>query len=206
MATPTITLSDLGGEAREAFDRLSPQTIKYLELSLAGAVKLEAYREAYNYKGKYPDQMVKKVEDRADVKLIIAAYRQALADRFKITPDRIIERYAQMAFADIRQAFDEQGRMIPIDQWPTELANLVAGFDFEALWAGQGPNREQIGETVKVRLINRKDVLDSLARTQGLFVPDKTKGKERPKPVVVPAGQSREEWIKTFGNGVSTKQ
>jgi hypothetical protein len=46
---------------------------------------------------------------------------------------------------------------------------MVAGFEQEEINVGSGENRTTIGTLHKIRLINRKDALDSLARTQGMF-------------------------------------
>jgi hypothetical protein len=78
---------------------------------------------------------------------------------------------------------------------------MVAGFDFEEMFAGQGEDRRQIGTVTKVRLINRKDALDSLARTLGMFTPEKKKAGETAKRVVMPAGTTKEEWAKMHAPG-----
>ncbi len=50
--------------------------------------------------------------------------RQYVADM--VDPDRVLQEAARMAFSDIRQAFDEKGRIREVKDWPDELAAAVS--------------------------------------------------------------------------------
>lgn len=200
MGTQSITLEDFGEEARKVFNTLSPQTIKWIELVIAGTNPSDAYRMAYEYVGKNAPHLARKLAVRKDVSAIITEYRALLSDRFKITEPKILAAYARMAFADIRDCFNEDGDMLQLKDWPRELADLVAGFDYEDLFEGAGKERKHVGQTVKIRLNNRQAALDALAKTQGLFMVDKGKrGDKAGKRVVMPAGQDKVSWLKEHG-------
>jgi phage terminase small subunit len=43
-----------------------------------------------------------------------------------VDPDRVLQEAARMAFSDLRQAFDENGKLKATKDWPDELAAAVA--------------------------------------------------------------------------------
>jgi hypothetical protein len=89
--------------------------------------------------------------------------------------------------------------MIAIRELPRNIANMVQSYEEEDISVGSGESRQVIGTLRKVRLINRKEALDSLARTQGLFIAKpKSDGKEA-KIYRIPEPMNKADWQKKHG-------
>ena len=50
--------------------------------------------------------------------------REYVADM--VDPDRVLQEAARLAFSDIREAFDEKGKLKPISEWSDEFAAAVS--------------------------------------------------------------------------------
>jgi phage terminase small subunit len=64
----------------------------------------------------------------ADVS-IQAAIAERINDRSKrteITQDRVLLEIARLAFNDPRKAFDEDGNLLPVKQWPDDVAAAIS--------------------------------------------------------------------------------
>lgn len=76
-----------------------------------------------------------------------------------------------IAFADVRNLFDAQGRVLPVDQWPHEVAALVAGLDVAEMFEkGEANAQELVGLLKKVKLTDRIKALELLLKRQGALV------------------------------------
>ena len=73
----------------------------------------------------------------------------------------LLEQAKLIAFSDIRQLFDENGKLLHPTQWPEGVAAAVAGFDLD--W-GTGEDGEPlpVGRAAKVRLCDKPDALRTL--------------------------------------------
>lgn len=86
------------------------------------------------------------------------------------TPDRIIKEYARIAFLDIRKFFDSDGNLKKITDLDDDTAAAIAGMDVSAL-VKSGNKEEAIAEIIKkIKSVDKKGALDSLAKINGMFV------------------------------------
>lgn len=103
-------------------------------------------------------------------KAVAAAIEKAIAERSKrtqITADRVLREYARIAFADVRTF------TTPRDKDKTSLKTVAELSDDEAAAVSEiAPGTK--GKGVKLKLHDKKQALDALARHLGLF----TKGPE----------------------------
>jgi len=99
---------------------------------------------------------------------IAEAIRQNLEKRTEnteITTERVLEEYGRIAFLDMRQAFNEEGKLLPIHEMPEDVARALAGLDYTSIGNGD----DQIGLTTKIKLIDKKGALDSLSKYLNIF-------------------------------------
>lgn len=89
-----------------------------------------------------------------------------------ITTDRILAEYAKLAFFDIRTIYDENNALKDIADLSDEAGSAIYGIEVLEEFSGFGDEREHIGNTVKVKLIEKTKALDSLARHLGMFAKD----------------------------------
>jgi phage terminase small subunit len=92
----------------------------------------------------------------------IREYVQRMVD-----PDRILQEAARLAYADLRQLYDENGRLLPIKQWPDDLAAAVGGV--EVVKRNMDPHDGKVEDVVKVKLWDKLKALEVLAKNQGIL-------------------------------------
>ena len=117
-------------------------------------------------------------------KAVAAAIEKAIAERSKrtqITADRVLREYARIAFADVR-AFTRPG-----EQGRTDLKAVAGLSDDEAAAVSEIAPASR-GKGVKLKLHDKKQALDALARHLGLF----TKGPEEAESPSAAAERIRE--------------
>ncbi|MFA4834802.1 MAG: terminase small subunit [Dehalococcoidia bacterium] len=111
-------------------------------------------------------QNVRKCEDA------IAVARQELSAKSGITPEKVIQGFADLAFADLAECYDENGILKNIHDIPKSARMAVAGLEVFEEFAGKGEDKVKIGETKKVKLWDKVKALDSLAKHFGLYDAD----------------------------------
>jgi hypothetical protein len=79
-------------------------------------------------------------------------------ERLDANEARVREEFCRLAFADIRNAFDARGNFLKLHKLDEDLARAIASIEF-------GPK----GRIDKIRFVDKKGALDSLARTLGMF-------------------------------------
>jgi len=96
-----------------------------------------------------------------EVRAAIAAARAALADKLAISTERIVAEYARIAFADMRRLFDANGNLLHPRFMDDDTASAIAEVEI---------SKRSGGETLhKIKRVDKKGALDSLARALGLF-------------------------------------
>lgn len=103
-------------------------------------------------------------------KPIIAAALQmrmkAREVRTEITQDRVLQEYAKLAFLDPRRFYDETGTLIPVNLLPADVAAALVGVDVTESYDKEG---QSAITTKKIKFIDKKGALDSVARHLGMF-------------------------------------
>jgi phage terminase small subunit len=77
----------------------------------------------------------------------------------------VLKEYARIAFADIAQAYDDRGNLLPVQQMPEDIRRALAGVEVTELF-GDG---KAIGRLKRVRFAQKVPALDSLAKHLGMF-------------------------------------
>ncbi len=99
----------------------------------------------------------------------IALKQLKLQEKTEITQERVLAEFAKIAFLDPRKFYDETGNLIPIHMLDDDTAAALGGMDVTASKSADG----DIDYTKKIKIIDKKGALDSIARHLGMFV-DKT--------------------------------
>lgn len=84
-----------------------------------------------------------------------------------IDPDRALREAARLAYADIRQLYDEQGRLKPIKDWPDDLAAAIGGVEFVRRNVDGADGHTD--DVIKVKAWDKPKALDLLFRHLGLL-------------------------------------
>lgn len=94
------------------------------------------------------------------------------ARRLKIDAENVLRKQGDMAFFDVRQLFDDNGKLKPIQQLPETVAAAIASFEIVTVkipGSGDGDDEVTYRETAKVKLVDRRAVLHDIARHLGMF-------------------------------------
>ena len=98
-----------------------------------------------------------------------------------ITRERILKQYARLAFTDPKKFYDKDGNLKAIIDLDDDTAASLTGLEVEE-------DRDLFGRVVsktkKIKFSDSKGALDSLARMEGLNLPDKVEQSGRVESVV----------------------
>ena len=83
--------------------------------------------------------------------------------------DRVLTELATFAYSDVAEAFNEDGTLKHLKDFPEGLRRAVKSFEVEELFEGTGQDRFKVGRTVKVTLWPKDKGLELLGRNQKLF-------------------------------------
>ncbi len=101
------------------------------------------------------------------VKIAIDAYIAARIERLEINADRVLQEYAKIAFLNPRDFYDEDGNLLPIHKMPQNASAALSGIDVVSLFDADAKANIT---TAKIKFIDKKGALDSLAKHLGMFV------------------------------------
>ena len=99
-------------------------------------------------------------------KATVDGYAHQVAERVACTVERVLREYSEIAFLDIRQAFDAEGNLKPIQDFPESLARAISGIETEERFT----LGVHTGRIHKIRVTNKLGALDSIAKHLGMFV------------------------------------
>ncbi len=137
-----------------------------LDLNASAAYKRAGYKGVGNSAASCASRML----THAGVAAYIRERQMALQEKTEITQERVILEYARIAFLDPRKFFDAQGGLIPITELDAGTAAALAGMDVSMARDGKDEDGKPAYVAVhKIKMVDKKGALDSLARTLGMF-------------------------------------
>ena len=87
----------------------------------------------------------------------------------EITQDMVIKELAKIAFLDIRKLYTENGQLKNIADIDSDTAGAISQLETLEEYEGYGDDREKIGDTQKVKLLDKTKALELLGRHLGIF-------------------------------------
>ena len=111
-------------------------------------------------------RMLKNVKVDAYIK----TKQAAMAAKYEITQERVLEEYAKLAFLNPKAFYNDKGGLIPIHELPDDVAVALTGIDVKEIFIGKGEKRKQIGHIKKINFSDKKGALDSVGKHLGMFV------------------------------------
>lgn len=123
----------------------------------AGYSPLTAYSQGHD--------LLKKPE----VQAYLAEKRKELQERTGVTQERVLREYARIAFFDPRALYTVDGALKHVRDLDGDSAAAIAGVEVHEEFVSDSPDRMAIGQTKKVKYVDKVRALDSLARHLGMF-------------------------------------
>lgn len=84
-----------------------------------------------------------------------------------LDPNRALEEMACLAFSDIREAYDADGRLLPTNKWPDSLARAVAATKTKTGNIDKGDGK--MDEVVELKLWDKGRALENALKKHGLL-------------------------------------
>jgi len=92
---------------------------------------------------------------------------KTLTEKVEVTVERVLEEYSRLAFLDIRDAFDEEGNLIPITEMPEDIARAIGGIEVSSLKLGED---NELTKLSKIKLIDKRGALQDLGKYLKMFI------------------------------------
>lgn len=89
--------------------------------------------------------------------------------RTEITQDMVIKELAKIAFLDIRKLYTENGQLKNIADIDSNTVGAISQLETLEEYEGYGDDREKIGDTQKVKLLDKTKALELLGKHLGMF-------------------------------------
>lgn len=109
---------------------------------------------------------------RPTVQKLIRERQNELSRDHRLTTDSVMAELAKIVHADPRKLFDDKGALLPIRQWPDDMAGAVASIEVDELFEGKGKGRKFIGYTKKIKLWDKNSGIEKAMKHLGLFAED----------------------------------
>lgn len=105
----------------------------------------------------------------ANIKEYISKKQKEIEKRTEVTQDMVIKELAKIAFLDIRKLYTENGQLKNVAEIDDETVGAISSLETLEEYEGYGNDREKIGETQKVKLLDKTKALELLGKHLGIF-------------------------------------
>lgn len=106
------------------------------------------------------------------IRAYLSSVRESDDIRYELDRDAIIRETNRIALFDVRKLFDADGKLLPIKDLDDDTAAAISGFDFEQIKVGRGDDQLIIGNTAKMRFVNKVSALDMAHKILGSYAKD----------------------------------
>jgi phage terminase small subunit len=106
------------------------------------------------------------------IKKEIEERQKRLAKKLELRTEDVLKELARIVYADPRKAFDSRGVLLPVNEWPDDVAAMIASIEVEELFEGSGKDRVWTGYTKKVKLWDKNSAIDKAMKHLGQYEKD----------------------------------
>lgn len=160
---PAAKKSALGTAARE---------VAFAEAYLSNNMRGDLAAIAAGYAPTHAKRRAVAMLARPGVQKLIRDRQDELSKAHRLTTDSVMAELSKIVHADPRKLFDDKGALLPIRQWPDDMAGAVASIEVDELFEGKGKGRKFIGYTKKIKLWDKNSGIEKAMKHLGLFAED----------------------------------
>jgi phage terminase small subunit len=166
MATKKPAAKPKAGTSKEA---AAARKAKFIEAYIAnGENATDAALQAGYAASSARERGYELVKDR-EVIAALKKRREALARKFELRTEDVLRELARIVHADPRKAFDEQGNLLPVNQWPDEVAAMIASVECDEI---KGEGGVILGMTKKIKIWDKNSAIDKAMKHLGQYEKD----------------------------------
>ena len=107
-----------------------------------------------------------------EIQQLLRNRQNEIAQKFELTTESVIAELAKIVHCDPRRLFDAKGALLPLKDWPDEVAGAVASLEVEELFVGRGDEKVSIGATKKLKFWDKNSAIEKAMKHLGLFERD----------------------------------
>ncbi|MFA5154432.1 MAG: terminase small subunit [Clostridia bacterium] len=116
----------------------------------------------------YSENSAQQIASELLSKPVIQEYVQDLLDqraaRTKATADFAISEIYHLISFDPNEVFNEDGTLKLIKDIPRNIRKAISSIEVDEIWEGRGKDREQIGETKKIKFWDKTRTIELLSK------------------------------------------
>lgn len=135
---------------------------------------------------------------KPDIEAEIQRLMKERASRVEVTSDMVLRELLNLACVDVGQVFGENGSLLPIHSIPENVRKAISGIDVYEEYAGHGEDRENIGQTKKLRFWDKTKALEMLGRHLKMFTEKLEHSGPNGGPIQTEAKARSEDEAKAF--------
>ena len=102
-----------------------------------------------------------------------AMYEKALEARGEWVAQRVLSELNSTAFVDIRNIFNDDGSIKDISEIDDDTARAINGIEVFEEFEGFGKDREHVGQTKKIKLVDKLKSIEMLGKNLKMFTDKK---------------------------------
>jgi phage terminase small subunit len=150
---------------------LKPEHKTFADHFLSSRNQTRSYMQAYPL-STYGAAAVSAFEllNRPKVKEYMRLRRAEMAELMTVEPHDLTREFAEMAFSDIGDAYDESGNLKPIHDMPKGLRSRITAIEVDVQRNTEG---EEVGKTKRIRFGGKEVPLENIGRHLGYYAKDK---------------------------------
>lgn len=147
-----------------------------------------AYRAAYNCSKMKQESvwnaahmLFKNSKVTVMVEVLLEEKRAAIKKNYQVDEERLTKGYARIAFANVKDLFDENGNLKKIQDLPDDIAMALQSVEFVTKSAGAG----EVEHVTRIKLNDRLKALQDLGKSIDFFAKDNAGNKAQSNVVIV---------------------
>ena len=144
--------------------KLTPKQKRFVDEYLVDLNATQAAIRA-GYRSNSARVTAAKLLTKANIEIYLAQQQKDRESRTMITQEMVLKEYGKISFFDPRRLYDDEGNLLPVHKLEADVAAAIGGVDVISRRIGD----EEIEITKKVKFIDKKGALDSLAKHLGMF-------------------------------------
>ncbi len=130
-----------------------------------------AYRKSYNCDKSKPasvNRLAKANIDNIKIRARIKELQAEVAEKLLVSEESVLKEYARIGFSDVRQLFDEDGKLKPVHDLDNDTAAAISAVKVVSKNAGPG----EVEYVHEYKMWAKTAALDSLGKNIGFFAKD----------------------------------
>ncbi|MDD5177363.1 MAG: terminase small subunit [Sterolibacterium sp.] len=117
-------------------------------------------------------RLLQKAPICARVAEIRANINHIAAEKSGVDLAAVLQELKALVHADPRKVFAENGDLLPVKDWPDDVAAMIASIEIEAVFEGRGKARKHVADVKKVKFWDKNSAIEKAMKHLGAFEQD----------------------------------